>query len=147
MTDTTTGHRWSFDNYRTLAVTPAPPGWFAIYRWHDGTYSTDPVVAMLTQQYTGTTWHEIVSDSRVTSTDEPAAAGDDLERIVYAVVDRETGELQAVDSYDGRELVQLVTERELDGFEWQQIFAEAQDECDRRKAAEADAEPGAQSIP
>ena len=66
MTDTTTGQRrptrWSFDNYRTLAVTPAPPGWFAIYRWHDGTYSTDPVVAMLTQQYTGTTWHEIVSD-------------------------------------------------------------------------------------
>lgn len=139
MTDTTTGQRrptrWSFDNYRTLAVTPAPPGWFAIYRWHDGTYSTDPVVAMLTQQYTGTTWHEIVSDSRVTSTDEPAAAGDDRERIVYAVVHRETGELHAVDN-DGREFVQLATQRELDDERWQQIFTDAADERDRRKAAE-----------
>jgi hypothetical protein len=122
------------DNYRTLSVTPAPSGWSAIYRDRDDSYSTEPVVAILTQQYTGTTWYEN-TDVRTDSADHDYDV-----RTIFAVVERETGELLAVDSHIGggyyyTELVALATERELHD-EWLEIFTAARQERDRRKIAD-----------
>jgi hypothetical protein len=135
--------RWSIDNYRTLAVAPAPPGWFAIYRNDDETYYTEPAVAMLTQEYTGTTWYSVCGcsgeDSRRRVDEPPSADDDNLGRIVLAVVDRENGELRAADRFQGvggPELVCLATEREI-ADEWQELFDEALAQAKRKKAAQA----------
>jgi hypothetical protein len=132
MTDTANRQptrKWSIDNYRTLAVTPAPPGWFAIYRCSDQTYDTDPIVAMLTQEYFSTTWYEMTGTVRAKRTTNELDNDDTGRvRVVFATVDRELGELRPLDTTCGTKLVAVATEREI-AEEWQELFDEARREA------------------
>lgn len=120
MTITTTNEKWT-----TTTVTTAPPGWCAIYKWRDGTYSAFPCVALLTQESSETEWWGGPEVGRRTEPHERE------QRVVFAVADYETGEIEAVDR-SSRELIAVATESDI-AEEWQDLFDEAQFAAIKRK--------------
>lgn len=89
--------RWAVEEWRTIAVTPLPPGWRNVYADPDGTEHTEPCPALLLQELTNIAYcreQGPPGSLDVCSYDEPQQ-GPRPTRVVYAAaIGQDAGEVE-----------------------------------------------------